>query len=76
MKTQTKSMLTTVGVTVASYAVLELVHHGVIGAYVAPWLMSLGMSAAMVSYLSWALIALGAAVVGWLIWKFLVSDDE
>lgn len=76
MKHQTKSMLATVGVTIASYAVMELLHHGVIAAHIAPWLMSLGMSAAMVSYLYWALVALGAAVVGWLVWKFFVSSDS
>ena len=76
MKPQTKTMLTTVSVTIASYAVMELIHHGLIAGYAAPWLMSLGMSASMVAYLSWALVALSAALVGWLIWKFLISEAE
>ena len=70
------TLLTSVVVSVASYAIMELVHHGVIATYVAPWLLSLGMSAAMVTYLCWALVFLGSAAVGWILWKFLVKAED
>lgn len=69
------SCLTTVAVTVASYAVLELLHHGVIAAYVTPWLatMFLGLN---VTYASFALAGLAAAGMGYLLWKAFVQKPN
>lgn len=74
--TNTKSVFSTVAVTLGSYAVAELIHHGLIAGYVAPWLMGMGLSASMVMYLSWGLVALSVAAIGWMIWKFFVSNSE
>lgn len=75
MKEQ-KSCLPTVSVTLGAYALAELIHHGLIMGYFAPWLIGLGLSASMVTYLSWALVALSVAAIGWMIWKFFVSNSE
>lgn len=75
-KVLTQGALPTIAVTVASYGLLELIHHGLISGYVAPWLLSMGLSASMVAYLTWALVALGAVAVGYLIYKFFIAKDE
>lgn len=75
IKTESKSCLTTVGVTLGAYALAELIHHGVIAGYLAPWLMGLGLSASMIAYISWAAVALSVVAIGWLIWKFFISAE-
>lgn len=69
----TAELMTTVVVTASGYAILELIHHGLISGYIVPWLMTMGLSAAMVSYLTYALIALSVAGVGYCIYKWFIQ---
>lgn len=69
------SCLTTVAVTVASYAVLELIHHGVIATYITPWLATMFVSL-NVTYASFALAGLVAIGAGYLIWKAFVQQAK
>ena len=69
----TAELMTTVVVTATGYAILELIHHGVIVGYAVPWLMSLGLSSAMISYLTYGLIALAVVGVSYAIYKWFVQ---
>lgn len=72
----TTELMSTVAVTASGYAVLELIHHGLIQGYILPWLMTLGMSASAIMYLTYALIALSVIGVSWLIYKWFVQNKE
>lgn len=66
----------TIVVGLSAYAAAELIHHGLLGTYVLPWLLSMGLSASMAAYIVWAATFLAVAAIMWLIWKFFVSSNE
>lgn len=72
----TENALGYVGVSLTTYVVAELIHHGLFEAYVLPWLISTGLSASMAAYITWALVALSVAALAWIIWKFLIAQEE
>lgn len=55
-----KSVLPTAVILALSYAAMEVLHHSVINSMLVPWLMSMGLSASVISGLS---IAAGIASI-------------
>lgn len=76
LTTTTKAFLGTVVVTTATYVVLDVIRHNLIAGYVPTWLMSLGLSATAISYITIALGILSIAAVSWIIYRFLFTKKE
>ena len=74
IKASTKSCLTSVAVTIGTYAIAEFLHHGLIAGTITPWLLNLGMSSTIVMYLSWLAVGMSVAALGWILWKLFVED--
>lgn len=66
----------TVAVTGAAYTMMELIRHGLVEGYLVPWLSSMGLSAAMVTYLSYAMVVIGIAAIAYLIYKMFIAKEE
>lgn len=69
------SALSAVSISVGSYAVAELIHHGVLTAYLMPWLLDMGMSVVMAQYIVYAMIGLSVAAIGYMVYKFFFVEE-
>lgn len=59
------------GTVIASYVVLEVINHAILGAYVMPYLTtSLGLSMGVASALTYGLVAVSALALSWVAYKF------
>lgn len=57
----------------AGYAVLEVINHVVLFGYLQTWLVSLGLSATVISVILYTLLVGTIGLVAYLAWKFYVS---
>lgn len=68
-ETLDNTLLATVAVTV-SYVTLELVNHVVLATYVSPWLVSVGLSTATATTISYAVLFLVIIGIGWVFSRY------
>lgn len=57
----------------AGYAVLEVINHVVLFGYLQTWLVSLGLSATVISVILYTLLVGTIGLMAYLAWKFYVS---
>lgn len=57
----------------AGYAVLKVINHVVLFGYLQTWLVSLGLSATVISVILYTLLVGTIGLVAYLAWKFYVS---
>lgn len=59
------------GTVLASYVVLEVINHAVLGTYLMPYLTtSLGLGMTAASFLTYGIVAVSALGISWLAYKF------
>lgn len=65
------------GTVLASYVVLEVVNHVVLGSYVMPWIIStLGLGATAAGAVFYGVLGLTALGLSWLAYKFFFKKKE
>lgn len=57
----------------AGYAVMEVINHVVLFGYLQTWLVSMGLSATVISVILYTLLVATIGLVAYLAWKFYVS---